>query len=430
MPTLTLPESLPVCSSNQFAGDAATGWRVYSLPSPSAATVATPAPSAVQARLVAAWRSLLDRSEGGSLELHPEIALGTAEASPRTYELAASESLTGAWQRLALFEEKAIRLPLFAGRKRFPALNGVRLAGELTAHKDELGRPHPADDSHHSDAASLLQAFAQLLDNPTAVRDAILIEDLETHSSLWQALASQTQFAVLPLADPQPRWRLRLADSSAAYWSQFSSKRRYNFRRMQRLLTHECEAIERVEQVEQFLGEAETISLRSWQGRRLGVRVRRDDRTKRYFQRLAQAGCLRSYLLRSAGAPAAFAVGTQWRGRFQLEEIGFDPQFADLSPGAVLLLDLLEDLHNRRRPEVLDFGFGDGAYKQQFGNEQTASGSLLVVSRRRRPRTIAALYSCSQRLEQFARGALHGCGLQPWARRLHRRLGGGASVRS
>ena len=283
-----------------------------------------------------------------------------------------------------------------------------------------VGR-HVAGGNRNDSYDGFVSELSDYLASNSPARDAILIEDLETDHPLWQALVANDDLRVLAIGTPQPRWRLQLADSAEAYWSSFSSKRRYNFRRMQRLLAHTWKVIEETADVESFLSDAVAISEQSWQGKRLGTRVRNDDATIAQFRRLAELGALRCYLMHSDGVPAAFAIGTQWQGTYQLEEIGFDPRFADLSPGTVLMLEMLDDLHSRRRAACLDFGFGDGAYKRQFGNHETASGSLLVVSRRARPSALASLHGLGRWLESNARRIAEHAGIKPLLRRLYRR---------
>src|SRR5690606_38988947 len=112
----------------------------------------------------------------------------------------------------------------------------------------------------------------------------------------------------------------------------------YNFRRAEKKLGElELERITEAAQILEFLEQARSVSERSWQARQLGLRITNDPAEYASFAFLAEQRALRSYLLKRERRPIAFVVGTQFRGRFIYEEVGFDREFAALSPGNVLL---------------------------------------------------------------------------------------------
>src|SRR5439155_10462813 len=104
-----------------------------------------------------------------------------------------------------------------------------------------------------------------------------------------------------------------------------------------------------------------------------------------FYEFLASQGALRAYVLEQNERPLAFEVGVQWKGCFVLEETAYDSAYAPQSPGTVLLFRILQDLVARDTPRLVDFGFGDGEYNRLFANQQTVSGSVLLLPRRLRP---------------------------------------------
>ena len=62
-------------------------------------------------------------------------------------------------------------------------------------------------------------------------------------------------------------------------------------------------------------------------------------------------------------------------------QTGFDPSFARLSPGTVLIYLLAEDLILHRPPGRLCFGFGDSYYKREFSNDHSEEVSFLLLNR-------------------------------------------------
>lgn len=362
--------------------------------------------------LIDNWCRLAERTADSLVEMHPQIVLlGAAaetDSSPGLLLHASDEA--GKLENMAILLEKTVALPLLPGVPWRVSLGGLRMVGSRL-----LGA--------NPDAA--IPAFAasleQLLSEPAARYGCLLLEDLPVDSPWWGAFRASPRVRAVTQVASQSRWLLRFPDSADAYWNRFSSKTRYNFRRQKRLFDHQWEAVVDEAQVAAFLADASAVSARSWQGKRLGLRVRSNDAGLRYFSKLAELRALRCYLLRSQGEAVAFAIGTQWKGRFILEEIGYDTRYADFSPGTVLWLNILEDMFQRDAPELVDFGFGDGAYKQLFGNQSSQSGTLLVVSRRFGPSLKLAVSRMGTWLGQSARSALRRSGLAGWVRKVYRR---------
>lgn len=359
------------------------------------------------------WRGLADSTVGCPVELHPSYLCGaddssTCRARGVLVSLACGQ---GNLPSLAVLLEKHISLPVLPGRRWGIPLRGLRLTGSRL-----LG----------DDSADCSGAFAarvgELFEKSCERYQALLVEDLPTDSPLWDAFRNDQRVWSVVLTAPQTRWLIQFPRCGDDYWKQFSSKTRYNFRRQKRLFEHSWEVVREPSQVALFLREASAISVRSWQGRRIGPRVRGDGAEIQHFRRLAEISALRCYLLRSGDQPAAFAIGTQWQGRFVLEEIGYDPQFAKYSPGTVLLLNMLDDMLQIDRPELFDFGLGDGEYKRLFGNQAHLSGSLLVVARDFGGTVAVAASWARTRLEQFARWGLRAVAADRWARRFFRRV--------
>jgi hypothetical protein len=76
--------------------------------------------------------------------------------------------------------------------------------------------------------------------------------------------------------------------------------------------------------------------------------------------------------------PAAYCLGSIRWGEFSYDIVGYDPQFAKLNPGKVLLYNILEDLHRHRVVDRVDFGKGITGYKRLFATagRQTVDASF------------------------------------------------------
>jgi len=294
---------------------------------------------------------------------------------------------------LAALAPKTRRTRLAPGLPLGLSLRGRRLIAERL-----LG------DASAESAARFVRTLEEWLRSVGPARDFVLLEDIDVESPLWQALrleAGRGDVAVVYPDKAQPHWSICFPEKANEYWGQFSAKTRETFRRKARKLDHSITCFTEKDRVAEFLEKAHAISTHTWQTKRLGVRIRKSAAERRHYEFLAGQGALRCYVLEHDGRPVAFEVGVQWNGRHVLEVTGYDPAFAQLSPGTVLLYRILQDLIARDTPRVFDFGFGDAEYKRLFGNRQTMSGPVLLVRRGCRPGLAMAI-------ERFRRGVARG----------------------
>ncbi|GAB4526608.1 MAG: hypothetical protein Tsb0020_44320 [Haliangiales bacterium] len=361
------------------------------------------------------WIELMERSPERSLELHPElVGLSQQAALP---PLVYADRKGGALHTLGVLDGKAMSALSPPQLSWLGRLQGYRLAGH------ELAGALDRESADRFVSAVIDQLGGQL-------GDFVFFEDIDVGTPLWDAvMARRAEPRVIfdvPHA-PQPHWRIRFPKKPADYWSSMSRKSRYNSRRAARQFEHEIERYTAPEQIADFLARAEHISERSWQGRRLGIRMKRDARHQARLGAIAALGALRCYVLTHQQAPVAFVFGWQWNGRYEYEEIGYDSAFIEQSPGRVLLFRILEDLIADDCPRVLDFGCGDAVYKRIFGNDEGESGALLLAANHLRGKLWANIRWARKRVDQDARALLRRAGLYEHARRLYRRVGSGSA---
>jgi CelD/BcsL family acetyltransferase involved in cellulose biosynthesis len=360
-----------------------------------------------------AWRALVTRSRPSDPKLLPEIALESAGAeSPEPLLYWRGDAAGG--RTLAVMEPRGIRLARAPGIGRLTALRALRVVGN-----DVYGEVDPESAAEFIDAACALLAAGRA--------DCVLFDDLGEDSPLVApiGLAERTRRVIVYRpSPPQPHWYIEFPSPAEAYWKGISSKARYKLRRKARAFDHRLIAIRERHQVRTFFETARHISARSWQGKRLGLRIRASPAEVRKAEILADAGAFRSYLLeRDDGTPLAFVLGSQWHGRYFHEETGYDMEFAELSPGIVLQYRLLEDLIAHDTPRILDFGAGDAEYKRTLGNLRKGSGKLILMRRGGRPLAAHAVAGISRAAERGARDMLRRMGVYERARRLYRGRG-------
>jgi CelD/BcsL family acetyltransferase involved in cellulose biosynthesis len=126
-------------------------------------------------------------------------------------------------------------------------------------------------------------------------------------------------------------------------------------------------------EVAAFIQAAQQISARSWQGEKL------DTSKSERLSYCAKQGWLRSYMLTGNGQPVAHFIGRQSDGVLYADDTAFDSRIAELSPGKILWLKVIEDLHAGGDFRWLDFGSGDIGYKQFWANESYPESTVLLI---------------------------------------------------
>jgi hypothetical protein len=232
--------------------------------------------------------------------------------------------------------------------------------------------------------------------------DGLYFEGVPTWSPGWRVLsdpASRPDGSNLYIADgPTPWHRIDLAESFEAFEAGMGRQTRQPLRRMVRVYEKKTDGrleltrISEADQVPEFLDAAVAVSRESWQHRVLGERINNTPAAVAQFQDAAQRGLLRSYLLRAAGQPVAFAVAYQAYDNFHYTEVGFDEREKEHSPGTVLLHMALNDLHTFQRPKAFDFGLGDAQYKRRFGNRQDEQVTCILLRRSFKNRCVSAVH--------------------------------------
>ncbi len=177
------------------------------------------------------------------------------------------------------------------------------------------------------------------------------------------------------------RWLVRINGCYRNYLKKFSgSSRRYlmrDARQVEERFGGQLRLLQfsRPEEVSDFVRLGRLISAQSWQDDCLAVGH------EAKLKRFAEAGLLRCYILLGGEQPLAYQIGRLSNGVYLAEAAAFDLRFANLSPGKILLMRMLEDLHALGNVRWLDLGSGDFAYKQFWAHESYPEASVLLIKR-------------------------------------------------
>ncbi|MCA9074022.1 MAG: GNAT family N-acetyltransferase [Planctomycetaceae bacterium] len=311
------------------------------------------------------WLRLFDRSTRTRVHHHPDYAIASLpERGGPGWTVTCCDGDDP--QGMAIMIPKHCRL----GRQVLPGARSSRWGARLAGF-GLLG----------SDDESVVDCLVETLAEQMRMRSIPVMEfeEIEEVSNLWRSLRrlSSQGFRFVPSSDFAPHHRIRLPNSPEEYWCTFKSKRRNALRKeRERFGNYALERLTAAANIDRWLTDAKAISDKSWQSQRFGPRVSNNDDERRFLTFLATMGALRAYMLHREGEPVAFVMGHQWKGVYHYDEVGFDRNLVNLAPGKVLLQEILDDLLTFDRPDVFDFGLGDGGYKQFFANEQSRSATL------------------------------------------------------
>jgi CelD/BcsL family acetyltransferase involved in cellulose biosynthesis len=234
-------------------------------------------------------------------------------------------------------------------------------------------------------------------------------------------------WAAHPELKPFVRQRYRrnfaaLEGSFDDYLAGFSAKSRSTLKRKVRRFgeTLDVRAWPASGDVGEFHRLARAVSAKTYQEKLLGAGLPDGAEALARMRELAARDAMRGWILFLEGRPVSYLYAPAEGGTLIYSHLGYDPDFADLSPGTVLQYEAMRQLFAEGRFGLFDFTEGEGQHKRQFGTGAVDCVDLLLV----RPslRTLAAAYALD-RFDAFvaaAKRAVRGGPLEKLAGKLRR----------
>jgi CelD/BcsL family acetyltransferase involved in cellulose biosynthesis len=198
----------------------------------------------------------------------------------------------------------------------------------------------------------------------------------------------------------------RYADLSLgfeAYMQGFSSKSRSTLRRKLRKFAEldggslDVRGYHRPDGIREFHELARAISQRTYQEKLLDAGLPEGAKFEENMTQLASVGQVRAWILFLGGKPVSYLYTPADGDTLVYAYLGYDPAFAQHSPGTVLQLEAMREVMEEGRFRLFDFTEGDGQHKRQFATGSVDCVDLLLL----RP-------SLSNRLTLAALGSFYG----------------------
>jgi CelD/BcsL family acetyltransferase involved in cellulose biosynthesis len=176
-----------------------------------------------------------------------------------------------------------------------------------------------------------------------------------------------------------------LETSFEAYLAGWSGKSRSTLKRKVRRLAERCGG--RIDarcycspaEVDEFYRHARALSARTYQERLLAAGLPEGEAAVAEMRSLAARDAMRGWILFVEGRPAAYLYAPADGSTLVYAYLGYDPDFAHLSPGTVLQHEAMRQLMEERRFRLFDFTEGEGQHKRMFGTGEVECLDLLLV---------------------------------------------------
>lgn len=164
-------------------------------------------------------------------------------------------------------------------------------------------------------------------------------------------------------------------------------------------------------EIERFYAAARAVSVKTYQERSLDAGLPSGEEALAVMRASARAGDARGWLLYLDNAPIAYLWAPATDGTLLYAYLGYDPAFADLSPGTVLQMEAMRQLMAEKQFRLFDFTEGDGQHKRLFATDAVDCVDLLLVRRSVGALTTAyvvSVFDGAVALAKRARGRLSG----------------------
>ncbi|MDT7933250.1 MAG: GNAT family N-acetyltransferase [Sphingomonadaceae bacterium] len=181
-----------------------------------------------------------------------------------------------------------------------------------------------------------------------------------------------------------PRYFTDLGGTFDAYLAAMSGNARSTLRRKVKAYAKSCGEPDFREyrtppQLAEFFELASLLSKRTYQHRRLNAGL--PDSAAFRSEALAKAARdeIRAYLLFHNGRPVSYLYAPSDEGVVVYDRLGYDPDYAQHSVGAVLQFEVMNRLFGEGRWRYFDFTPGDGQHKRQFATGSVECADVLIL---------------------------------------------------
>ena len=170
-----------------------------------------------------------------------------------------------------------------------------------------------------------------------------------------------------------------------AWHATFSARSRSTLKRKTRKLAERSGGVldlrcyRTEDEIRDFYDAARAVSALTYQERLLDAGLPAGPEAIERMRTLARMDQVRGWLLFVDGRPISYLYAPAEGDTLIYAFLGYDPEFADFSPGTVLQLEAMRQLMDEGRFRLFDFTEGEGQHKRQFATGGIDCLDLLLV---------------------------------------------------
>lgn len=265
--------------------------------------------------------------------------------------------------------------------------------------------------------------------------DLAMLEFVPLDSTLYQfAKTLPCTLQRDPMPAPQGHITMSVPDRIELVYGRMSRERRKHLRASVRKIQSGLAGAVKIicyrhlSELDRLFCDTERIARKTYQ-RGLGVGFADTPDVRARLSLAARKGWLRAYLLYLGARPCAFWIGMNYCDTFHSEYMGFDPEFHQLSPGMVLVMQVIESFCNHTEGDAvrqLDFGLGEAEYKSVLGDRTWLEASAYIFSPNLKGLELKGLRLAAGLIDRSARRVLASTSLfarvkRRWRNRLAKR---------
>ena len=211
----------------------------------------------------------------------------------------------------------------------------------------------------------------------------------EAHSiSMLKDLEKKSYYRII-LEDRMKSPYIELNGTWEEYLQMRGKKLRRNLDYFEKRITKEgkkeVSTIENGDDLDEHLREALKIEKSSWKGEE-GTAIANSDVDTNFYTALARNMSEKDHFvlhfLVVSGEKIAFCYGLKYKNRFNALKIGYDPQYAQLSPGRVLLKKIVQNLYQDSRYDIFDFLGANDEWKTKWTDKSQQMYRMTLLIRR------------------------------------------------
>ncbi len=178
---------------------------------------------------------------------------------------------------------------------------------------------------------------------------------------------------------------LKEIGSFDGYLQRLSPKTRSTLRRKVRKLEAlsggklDFRVYSKAEEIGEFYPRALSVSLKTYQESLLDCGLPKHEGFLNELKMRCEEGAAIGYLLYLNGQPVAYELSYLSDRVASFDFVGFDPQYAQLSVGAVLMFLLIQDLFTRDNVSIFDFTEGEGQQKSSLSTHKSRCAKTYLL---------------------------------------------------